>query len=178
MLAPWKKSYDKPRQCVKKQRHNFASKGLARQSYGFSSSHVRMWELEHKEGWALMKLCFWTMVLENILESPLDSKEMKPVNLKGDQPWIFISGTDVEAEAPILWLLDEKSWLIGKDPDAGKIKGKRRKGQQRMWWLDSITDSKDMNLSKLQDIVEDKGAWHAAVHGVTVRYDLVTKQQQ
>ena len=75
-----------------------------------------------------MKLCFWTVVLENILESPLDSKEMKPVNLKGDQPWIFISGTDVEAEAPILWLLDEKSWLIGKDPDAGKDWKQKEKG--------------------------------------------------
>ena len=128
MLAPWKKSYDKPGQHIKKQRRHFADKGLYSQSYGFSSNHVQMWELYHKEGWALMKLCFWTVVLENILESPLDSKEMKPVNLKGDQPWIFISGTDVEAEAPILWLLDEKSWLIGKDPDAGKDWKQKEKG--------------------------------------------------
>ena len=118
-LTPWKKSDDKPRQLIKKQRHYFANKGPYSQSYGFSSSHVWMWELDHK-GWALKNWCFWTVMLEKTLEGPLDCKEIKPVNLKGNKSWIFIGRTDAEAEAPILWPPDEKSWLIGKDPDAGK----------------------------------------------------------
>ena len=117
-LVPWKESYDKPRQHIKKQRHHFVSKSLCSQSYAFSSSHVQMWELNHKEGWALKNWCFWTVVLEKTLESPLDSKEIKPVNPKGNQPWIFTGRTD--AEAPKLWLPDAKNWLIGKDPDGGK----------------------------------------------------------
>ena len=111
---------------VLKSRDHFANKGLYSQNYGFSSSHVRMWELDHKEGWALKNSCFWTVVLERSLESPLDCKEIKPVNPKGNQPWIFIGRTD--AEAPILWLPDAKSQLIGKDPDAGKDWGKKEKG--------------------------------------------------
>ena len=118
-LTPWKKSDDKPRQLIKKQRHYFANKGPYSQSYGFSSSHVWMWELDHK-GWALKNWCFWTVMLEKTLEGPLDCKEIKPVNLKGNKSWIFIGRTDAEAEAPILWPPDEKSWLIGKDPDSGK----------------------------------------------------------
>ena len=120
MLAPWNKSYDKPRQCIKKQRYRFADKGLYSQSCSFSSSHVRMWELDHKEGWALKNWCFCTVVLEKTLESPLDSKEIKPVSLKGNQPWIFIGRIDAEAETPILWLPDLKKQLIRKEPDAGK----------------------------------------------------------
>ena len=116
MLAPWKKSYDQPRQHIQKQRHYFANKGLSSQSYGFSNSHVWMWELYHKEGWAPKNWCFWTMVLEKTLESPLDGKEIKPVHPKGDQSWIFIGRTD--GEAPILLSPDGKSWLTGKDPDA------------------------------------------------------------
>ena len=119
MLAPWKNSYDKPRQCIKKQRHHFADKILYRQSYGFCSSHVQMWVLDYKEGWAPKNWSFWTVVLEKTLESPLDYK-IKPVNPKGNQPWIFIGRTDVEAEAPILWPPDMKSRLIGKDPNARK----------------------------------------------------------
>ena len=118
MLASWKKSYDKPRQRIKKQRHHFADKGLYSQSHGFSSSHVWMWELNHKDSWALKNWCFWTVVLEKTLESPMDSKEIKPVNPKGNQPWIFIGRTD--AEAAILWPPAIKNGLIGKDPDAGK----------------------------------------------------------
>ena len=117
-LVPWKNSYDKPRQHIKKQRHYFANKGPSSQGYGFSSSNVWMWEFDHKEGWAPKNSCFQTVVLEKTLESPLGSKEIKPVNPKGNQPWIFIGRTD--AEAPILWPPDAKSWLIGKDPDAGK----------------------------------------------------------
>jgi len=116
----FKRCYDQPRQHIKKQRHYFANKGPSSQSYGFSSSHVWMWELEHKENWAPKNWCFWTMVLEKTLESPLDCKEIKPVNPKGNQSWMFIGRTNAEAEAPILWSPDAKSWLIGKDPDAGK----------------------------------------------------------
>ena len=108
-LAPWKKSYDKPRQHIKKQRHFFANKGSHCQSYGFSSSHVWMWELNHKEGWALKNWCLWTVVLEKTLESPLDRKEIKPVTPKGNQSWIIIGRIDVEAEAPILWPPGAKS---------------------------------------------------------------------
>ena len=119
-LAPWKVSYDKPRQHVKKQRHHFADKGPYSQSYGFSHSHVQMWKLDHKEGWVPKNWCFRTVVLEKTLESPLDSQEIKPVKPKENKPWIFIGRTDAEVEAPILWPPDMKSWLIGRDPDARK----------------------------------------------------------
>ena len=127
MLAPLKKSYDKPRQHIKKQRHYLADQVPSRQSYGFSSSHVWMWELDHKEGYALKNGCFWTVVLQKSLESPLDCKEIQRVNPKGNQPWIFIGRTDAEAETPILWPSDIKSWLTGKDPDAGKDWGQEEK---------------------------------------------------
>ena len=114
----WKKSYDQPRQHIKKQRYDITNKGPYSQSYGFSSSHIWMWELDHKETWLLKNWCFWNAGLEKTLESPLDRKEVKPVNPKGNQPWIFIGKTN--AEAPILWPPDAKNWLIGKDTDAGK----------------------------------------------------------
>ena len=126
MLAPWKENYDKPRQHIKKQRHDFAEKGLFSQSYGFSSSHLWMWELDHKEAWMPKNWCFWTVVLEKTLESPLDYKEIKPVNPKGNQPWIFIGRTD--AEIPIPWPPDAKSQLIRKDLDAGKDWRQEEKG--------------------------------------------------
>ena len=124
----WKESYDQPRQHIQKQRHFFANKGPSSQSYGFSSGHVWMWELDYKESWAQKDQCFWTVVLEKALESPLDCKEIQPVHPKGDQAWVFIGRTDVEAETPILWPPDVKSWLIGKDPDAGKDWGQEEKG--------------------------------------------------
>ena len=119
-LALWKKSYDQHRQHIKKQSHYFASKGPYIQSYGFSNSHVRMWELDHTEGWVLKNRCLLIVVLEKTLESPLDCKEIGPVNPEGNQPWIFIGKTVAEADALVLWLPDAKSGLLGKDPDAGK----------------------------------------------------------
>ena len=120
MLAPWKKSYDQPRQHIKKQRHYFTNKGLSSQSYGFSSTHVWMWELDHKESWAPKNWHFWTVVLEKTLESSLDCKEIIPVNPKGNQSWIFTGRTDAEAEAPIVCPPDMKNWLIRQDSNAGK----------------------------------------------------------
>ena len=127
-FAPWKRSYDQPRQHIKKQRQNFTNTGLSGQSYGFSIGHVWMWELDYKESWALKNWCFWTVVLEKTLESPLDSKEIQPVHPKGNQTWIFIGRTDAEAETPILWPPDVKNWLIGKDADVGKDWWQEEKG--------------------------------------------------
>ena len=137
MLAPWKKSYDKPRQHIKKQRHHITHKGPYSQNYCFSSSHVWMWELDPKEGWAPKNWRFQTVVLEKTPESPLDCKETKPVNPKGNQSWIFTGRTDAEAEAPNLGPPDAKNWFIGKDPDAGKDWGQEKKGSinnEMVWW--------------------------------------------
>ena len=128
MLTAWRKSYDQPGQRIQKQRHYFANKGPSSQSYGFSRSHVWMRELDYKEIWVLKNWCFWTVVLEKTLESPLDCKEIQPVHPKGAQSWIFIGRTDAEAETSILWPPDAKNWLIGKDPDAGKDWRQEEKG--------------------------------------------------
>ena len=157
------KSYGKSRQ-HKKERHYFANQSPYSQSYGFSSSQEQMWELDHKEGWAWKNWCFWIVVLQKMLESPFDSMGIKPINSKENQPWIFIERTDAETEAPIghlMWRADslEKTLMLGN-------MGRKRRGQQRMRWLNSITNPMNMNLSKLLEIVKDREAWHATDHGV------------
>ena len=169
MLTPWKESYDQLRQHIQKQRHYFANKGPSSQGYGFSSGHVWMWELECEESWALKNWCFWTMVLEKTLESPLDWKEIQPVNPKGNQSWIFIGRTDVEAETPILWPPDTKSWLIWKDPNAGKDWGQEEKEtteDETVGWHHWL-NGHESEWTLGGELVMDREAWRAAVPFVT-----------
>ena len=144
-----------------------SNKSPSSQNYGLSSSHVWMWELDYKESWTLKNWCFWTVVLEKTLESPLDSKLIQPVHPKGNQSWIFIGKTDAEAETPILWPPDVKSWLIWKDPDAGKDWRWNEKGMTEDEMVDGITDSVNLSLSKLWKLVIDREPWCSAAHGVT-----------
>ena len=144
--------------------YHFANNGPCGQSYGFSSSHVWIWELDHKEDWAPKNWCFPTVVLEKTIKSPLDCKEIKPINPKGKQPWIFMGRTN--AESPVFWPPDANSQLIGKALMLAKTEGERRKGRQRMRWLDSITYSMNINLSKFLERMEDRRAWHTTFPGV------------
>ena len=140
MLAPWKRSYDQPRQYIKKQRHYFANKSPSSQSYGFSSSHVWMWELDHKESWTSKNWCIWTVVLEKTLDGLLDCKEIQTVNPKGNQSWIFIGRPDAKSETLILWPPDAKNWLIlEKTLMLGKTEGRERDDRQWDGWMASLT---------------------------------------
>ena len=150
---------------VIKQGHYFANKGPSSLSYSFSSSHVWMWQLDYKESWVPKNWCFWTVVLETTLESPLDCKEIQPVHPKGNQSWIFIGRTDAETETPILWPPDVKNCLIGIDPDAGKDWRWEEKGMIDEM-VGCITDLIDMSLSKPWVLLMNREAWHAAVHGI------------
>ena len=144
----------------------------------FLGSHVWIWELDHKEVWVPKNWCFPTIVLEKTLRNSLDCKEIKPVILKENQPWIFIGRADVKAEAPILWLSNRKRWLIWKEPDAWKDWGQEEKGWQSTRWLDGITNSMGMSLRKLQEMVEDRETWYTAIHGVAKRQTLLRDCEQ
>ena len=156
MLTPWKESYDQPRQHIKKQRHYFANKNPSRQGYGFSSGHVWMWELDGEESWVLKNWCFWTVVLEKTLESPLDCEEIQPVHPKGDQSWVFTGRNDAKAETPVLWPPHVKSWLIGKDSDAGRDWGQEEKGMTE----------------------DEMAGWHHRLHGHEFEWTLGVDDRQ
>ena len=165
---------EKSRQCVEKQRHYCAEKSPYSQGYDLPSGHIHLWELDSKEGWAPKNWCLRTVVLEKTPESLLDSKEIRPVNLKGNQPWILIGRTDIlKLKLQYFGHLMQTADSLEKSLMLGKIVHGRRRGCQRMRWLDSITNAMNMNLGKLQEMVRNREAWRVTVHGVTNKLDMI-----
>ena len=165
MLTPWEESYDKPRQCIEKQRHHFADKCACIQNYDFSSSHVWMWELDHKVGWELKNWCFQTCCWRRLLRVPWTERRSNQSILKGINPEYSLEGLMLKLKLLYFGHLIQRADSLEKILMLGKIKGRRRRGWQRMRWLGGITDSKDINLSRLWEIVKDRETWCASVHG-------------